>query len=184
MNFARTGDFPWASAIGSRVSIRIIEGDGFRDFLGLLVSPTSLRKKDGLIYHFDPSQVILWKLLPVRGTGIWLRNFRTGEDEEILARIGKRIHIIQCGRFDQPSEKSAALLLEKLSSNFQPIVARVEPASALKCHQAATRELDSRVDLHLSAVRDGLSAHIEEVGELNTAARGGNLIHLWYVVNN
>jgi hypothetical protein len=48
--------------IGSRVSIRLHEPNGgFRDILGHLVSPYSLRKKNGEIIEFSHSEIFVWK---------------------------------------------------------------------------------------------------------------------------
>jgi hypothetical protein len=48
--------------IGSRVSIRLQEPNGgFRDILGHLVSPYSLRKKNGEIIEFSHSEIFVWK---------------------------------------------------------------------------------------------------------------------------
>jgi len=48
--------------IGSRVSIRLHEPNGgFRDILGHLVTPNSLRKKNGEIIEFSHSEIFVWK---------------------------------------------------------------------------------------------------------------------------
>ena len=48
--------------IGSRVSIRLHEPDGgFRDILGHLVTPYSLRKKNGELIEFSHSEIFVWK---------------------------------------------------------------------------------------------------------------------------
>jgi len=48
--------------IGSRVSIRLHEPTGgFRDILGHLVTPNSLRKKNGEIIEFSHSEIFVWK---------------------------------------------------------------------------------------------------------------------------
>jgi hypothetical protein len=48
--------------IGSRVSIRLHEPNGgFRDILGYLVTPNSLRKKNGEIIEFSHSEIFVWK---------------------------------------------------------------------------------------------------------------------------
>ena len=49
---------PTSAEIGQKVSIRSHDPEGgFRDLLGFLVSPTQVRKKDGRIVTFDPSQI-------------------------------------------------------------------------------------------------------------------------------
>jgi hypothetical protein len=48
--------------IGSRVSIRLHEPDGgYRDILGHLVTPHSLRKKNGEVVEFSYSEIFVWK---------------------------------------------------------------------------------------------------------------------------
>jgi hypothetical protein len=48
--------------IGVRVSIRLHEPEGgFRDILGHLVTPYSLRKKNGEIIEFSHSEIFVWK---------------------------------------------------------------------------------------------------------------------------
>lgn len=43
--------------IGQRVSVRLHDGDGgYRDLLGELESPDSIRKKNGEIAFFDPAK--------------------------------------------------------------------------------------------------------------------------------
>ena len=52
----------FAELIGSRVSIRLHEPDGgFRDILGHLVTPNSLRKKNGEVIEFSYSEIFVWK---------------------------------------------------------------------------------------------------------------------------
>jgi hypothetical protein len=48
--------------LGSRVSIRLHEPTGgYRDILGHLVTPHSLRKKNGEIVEFSHSEIFVWK---------------------------------------------------------------------------------------------------------------------------
>jgi hypothetical protein len=48
--------------LGSRVSIRLHEPTGgYRDILGHLVTPHSLRKKNGEIVEFSHSESFVWK---------------------------------------------------------------------------------------------------------------------------
>jgi hypothetical protein len=48
--------------IGSRVSIRLHEPNGgFHDILGHLVTPNSLRKKNGEIIEFSYNEIFVWK---------------------------------------------------------------------------------------------------------------------------
>lgn len=47
-----------APLIGQRVSVRLHDGDGsYRDLLGELASPDSIRKKNGEIVFFNPAKV-------------------------------------------------------------------------------------------------------------------------------
>ncbi len=39
---------------------------GYRDILGTLESPTTIRKRDGSIVSFDPNQIALWRKIPPR----------------------------------------------------------------------------------------------------------------------
>jgi hypothetical protein len=48
--------------IGARVSIRLHEPEGgYRDILGHLVTPYSLRKKNGEIIEFSHNEIFVWK---------------------------------------------------------------------------------------------------------------------------
>ena len=48
--------------IGQRVSIRLHDPDGgFRDILGHLVSPSSLRNKRGELVEFSHSEIFVWR---------------------------------------------------------------------------------------------------------------------------
>jgi hypothetical protein len=52
----------FSKLIGVRVSIRLHEpAGGFRDILGHLVTPNSLRKKNGEIIEFSHSEIFVWK---------------------------------------------------------------------------------------------------------------------------
>lgn len=52
----------FSELIGHRVSIRLHEPDGgFRDILGHLVSPNSLRNKRGELVEFSHSEIFLWR---------------------------------------------------------------------------------------------------------------------------
>ena len=58
---------PSAAQIGLRVSIRLHDpSGGYRDLLGTLESENTVRKKDGTVVLFDPSQIALWKVVPPR----------------------------------------------------------------------------------------------------------------------
>ena len=51
------------SDIGKRVTIRLHDKPGFRDIVGHLISPTSLRNRDGQVIEFDPSQIYVWRAI-------------------------------------------------------------------------------------------------------------------------
>jgi GNAT superfamily N-acetyltransferase len=53
--------------IGARMTIRMHDPDGgYRDILGILETPTSIRKRDGSIVSFDPDRIALWRKIPPR----------------------------------------------------------------------------------------------------------------------
>ncbi len=56
---------PRVQDVGMRASIRIHDEEPgkYRDLLGFLVSPTSIRDKRGAIKSFDPARIVAWKLL-------------------------------------------------------------------------------------------------------------------------
>jgi ribosomal protein S18 acetylase RimI-like enzyme len=49
------------SDIGKRVTIRLHDAPGFRDIVGHLLSPTSLKNRHGEIVQFDPAQIYIWR---------------------------------------------------------------------------------------------------------------------------
>lgn len=49
------------SDIGKRVTIRLHDNPGYRDLVGHLLSPTSLKNRHGQIVHFDPKMIYLWR---------------------------------------------------------------------------------------------------------------------------
>ena len=49
------------SDIGKKVTIRLHDDPGFRDIVGHLLSPTSLRNRHGEIVQFDPAQIYIWR---------------------------------------------------------------------------------------------------------------------------
>jgi GNAT superfamily N-acetyltransferase len=60
-------DQPAPDDIGARMTIRMHDPDGgYRDILGILESPTSIRKRDGSIVTFDPYRIALWRKIPAR----------------------------------------------------------------------------------------------------------------------
>ena len=54
-----------AGAIGRRVSIRLRDGESFRDLLGVLQDETTLMKKDGSAAKFDPTLIAYFRVVPV-----------------------------------------------------------------------------------------------------------------------
>jgi len=96
-------ELPGQSAIGSKVTIRLHNenpAEGlFRDILGILESSTTVRKKNGEVITFDPTQIAVWKVIPStdHGTNLFLYNTQSREVDEVFARIGKRVHIYCCG---------------------------------------------------------------------------------------
>ncbi len=53
---------PGAQEIGHRLTIRLNEPEGgFKDIMGILESETTLRKKDGSLVQFQPSEVAIWR---------------------------------------------------------------------------------------------------------------------------
>jgi hypothetical protein len=52
----------FSELIGQRVSIRLHElNGGFRDILGHLVTPHSLRNKRGELVEFSHSEIFVWR---------------------------------------------------------------------------------------------------------------------------
>jgi hypothetical protein len=49
------------SDIGKRVTIRLHDNPGFRDVVGQLLSPSSIKNRHGEIINFDPSQIHIWR---------------------------------------------------------------------------------------------------------------------------
>jgi cysteinyl-tRNA synthetase len=54
-----------AGAIGERVSIRLRDGQSFRDLLGVLQSETTLIRRDGSTATFDPTEIAYFRVVPV-----------------------------------------------------------------------------------------------------------------------
>ncbi len=60
-------DQPGLDDIGQRMTIRMHDSDGgYRDILGTLESPTTIRKRDGSIVSFDPNRIALWRKIQPR----------------------------------------------------------------------------------------------------------------------
>ena len=91
---------PTAAEIGQKVSIRSHDPEGgYRDLLGFLVSVNQVRKKDGQIVTFDPSQVAIWKVVPVTSvsTGIYLYDTKSRAVRELTISDGKTLRLYCCG---------------------------------------------------------------------------------------
>lgn len=53
-----------AESLGKKVSIRLHdEGGGYRDLLGVLISPGRVRRKDGTIATFENDQVFAFRIV-------------------------------------------------------------------------------------------------------------------------
>jgi len=51
-------------SLGKKVSIRLHdEGGGFRDLLGELIAPGSVRRKDGSVVTFDSKKVFAFRIV-------------------------------------------------------------------------------------------------------------------------
>jgi hypothetical protein len=61
-------DLPGPEHVGLKVSIRLHNENPdealFRDVLGYLETPTSVRRRSGEIAEFDPSRIAYWKVVP------------------------------------------------------------------------------------------------------------------------
>jgi hypothetical protein len=52
----------FSALMGKRVSIRLHEpGGGFRDIVGVLESPTTLRNRHGLLIEFSYDEIFIWR---------------------------------------------------------------------------------------------------------------------------
>ena len=49
------------SDIGKRVTIRLHDDPGYRDLVGQLISPTSLKNRHGQVIDFDPEKIYIWR---------------------------------------------------------------------------------------------------------------------------
>ncbi len=49
------------SDIGKRVTIRLHDEPGYRDIVGHIVSPTSLKNRHGELVDFDPAKIYIWR---------------------------------------------------------------------------------------------------------------------------
>jgi cysteinyl-tRNA synthetase len=54
-----------SAAIGERVSIRLRDGESFRDLLGVLQNETTIVRRDGSVATFDPDAIAYFRVVPV-----------------------------------------------------------------------------------------------------------------------
>ncbi len=60
-------DRPGPEDVGQRMTVRMHDPDGgYRDILGVLESPGSIRKRDGSLVNFDPDRIALWRKIEPR----------------------------------------------------------------------------------------------------------------------
>lgn len=76
-------DRPGIDDIGQRMTVRMHDPDGgYRDILGVLESPTTIRKRDGSVVNFDPDQIALWRKIQPRAD-------RAGKGSPLSLRINE-----------------------------------------------------------------------------------------------
>jgi cysteinyl-tRNA synthetase len=91
-----------AAAIGKRVSIRLREGEHFRDLLGVLADEKTLLKSDGSEAEFKPADIAFFRVVPVfnrrdiRSAELSLYDTRNRAVEEI-AEPDTDVKIYCCG---------------------------------------------------------------------------------------
>jgi hypothetical protein len=57
----------FAALIGKRVSIRLLDPEGgFRDIVGHLESPTSLRNRHGELIQFSHNEIFIWREVVIK----------------------------------------------------------------------------------------------------------------------
>ena len=67
MPLTSPADRPGIDDVGKRMTVRMHDPDGgFRDILGTLETPTTIRKRDGSIVSFDPDRIAIWRAIPPR----------------------------------------------------------------------------------------------------------------------
>jgi cysteinyl-tRNA synthetase len=88
------------AAIGKRVSIRLHDGDSFRDLLGVLQNETTIIKKDGSAASFSLDEIAYFRVVPVFSR----RNLDTSDlhlyetASRALQKItGEEVRIYSCG---------------------------------------------------------------------------------------
>ena len=78
------------ASLGQRVSLRLRDGDGFRDLLGVLASEKTLVRKNGEIVEFSPSEIAFMRVVPV-----FNRRDSTFEALEIYETASKSLRRIE-----------------------------------------------------------------------------------------
>ncbi len=91
-----------AAAIGKRVSIRLRDGEGFRDLLGVLQDETTLIRRNGEVAQFAPSDIAFFRVVPVfnrrdmQSQELKLYDTRSRQVEQI-ADAGADVSVYCCG---------------------------------------------------------------------------------------
>jgi cysteinyl-tRNA synthetase len=89
-----------AGAIGERVSIRLRDGQSFRDLLGVLQSETTLIRRDGSTATFDPAEIAYFRVVPVfNRKNLAIQNLHLYEtaSRKLATISGDVIRIYACG---------------------------------------------------------------------------------------
>lgn len=67
MSLTPSASRPGLDDVGQRMTIRMHDPEGgYRDILGILESPTTVRKRDGSVVSFDPDRIALWRRISPR----------------------------------------------------------------------------------------------------------------------
>ena len=89
-----------AAAIGKRVSIRVRDGEGFRDLLGVLQDENSVVKKDGTVAPFSIDQIAYFRVVPVfNRANIEMNDLHLYEtaSRQLQKIEGELVRIYSCG---------------------------------------------------------------------------------------
>ena len=100
MSFGRSFQGEIASSIGKRVSIRLREGESFRDLLGVLQNETTIVKKDGSTATFSLDQVAYFRVVPVfnrRNQGAAELHLYETASRTLQKIDGEQVRIYSCG---------------------------------------------------------------------------------------
>lgn len=88
------------AALGQRVSIRLRDGEGFRDLLGVLQSETEVIRKDGSIENFRLEDIAFFKVVPVfnrRNEASSRLHLYETASRQVREITGDQIRIYSCG---------------------------------------------------------------------------------------